>query len=70
MPAHTFSTFLEVLIELFSRLSCADLHRKDVILQGETHNPTEFPSGCRFHLRGLIFVPVFQQIDSQRRRVA
>lgn len=40
-----------------------------IILQGETPNPIELPTGCRFHPRCPIAQPKCTQIDPQLRRV-
>jgi len=39
------------------------LRRERIILQGETPNPINLPSGCRFHPRCPIAQPVCSQID-------
>lgn len=39
------------------------LRRERIILQGETPNPIDLPSGCRFHPRCPVAIPACQQID-------
>jgi len=46
------------------------LRGKRMILQGETPNPIDLPTGCRFHPRCQEVVPVCQETDPQLRPVA
>ena len=39
------------------------LRRERIILQGETPNPIEVPSGCRFHPRCPLAIEECKQID-------
>lgn len=41
------------------------LRKKRIILQGETPNPIDLPSGCRFHPRCPVAMDVCKQIDPQ-----
>lgn len=44
--------------------------RERLILQGETPNPIDLPSGCRFHPRCPLAQPVCQEIDPQLQMAA
>ena len=46
------------------------LRRKRIILQGETPNPLNLPSGCRFHPRCPLASEICRQIDPEMRRSA
>ena len=41
------------------------LRRKRIILQGETPNPIDLPSGCRFHPRCPVAISICKQHDPQ-----
>lgn len=45
------------------------LRRERLILQGETPNPIDLPSGCRFHPRCPVVQPRCREIDPQLRTI-
>jgi peptide/nickel transport system ATP-binding protein/oligopeptide transport system ATP-binding protein len=45
------------------------LRRERIILQGETPNPINLPSGCRFHPRCPIVQPQCREVDPEWREI-
>lgn len=46
------------------------LRKKRIILQGETPNPIDLPTGCRFHPRCPVVMDICRQTDPQLMRVS